>query len=678
MSISSISLRTKLLLAFGLCALVSLILGIVGFFNVKQLSGALYEVGVVRLPSLQGLALMDEAETAIERTTMVLLSGDLDRAARQEQYALIAEKWRQADKGWAIYEPLPQTDEEARAWNDLVPAWKAWRSDVDNLVERCKDFDARKAAGAAAASLALKHEEIVQQTLAGRSRLLGHVAPLLDKIVAINYQVAEDAKAQSVTSHADMALVQGLMLGTALAAVLLSILLGIAITRMITQPVNKLVVGLEGIARGDLTVRVPLFRRDEIGRLSAAANDMAESLHLKESELVRLKNYLSNIINSMPAVLVGIDTAHVVTQWNERAALSTGIPAERALGKPVATLLPEFSATIEALRQEVRSGKSASKNQLAVVKNGDHHFYDVMVYPLVANCVQGAVVRIEDVTERTRIQAMMVQTEKMMSVGGLAAGMAHEINNPLGIITQAAQNLERRVSPDLPANRKVADAIGLRLDLVQTYFVQREIDQFIRDIREAATRAAKIVLNMLHFSRTSASTRQAAHLSEVLDRTLELAASDYDLRKHYDFKNIEIVREYGTGVPAVLMTVVEIEQVFLNLIKNAAQAMSANPLGRGPKLTLRLRAEDRFAVVEVEDNGPGMTEAVRQRVFEPFFTTKGPGVGTGLGLSVTYMIVTQNHHGLVSVESVPDHGACFTVKLPLDLDNDLDNDKESA
>jgi len=292
-------------------------------------------------------------------------------------------------------------------------------------------------------------------------------------------------------------------------------------------------------------------------------------------------------------------------------------------------------------------------------------YYDLMLYPLVTNGVKGAVVRIEDVTERTRIQELMVQTEKMISVGGLAAGMAHEINNPLGIIMQASQNLERRMSPDLPANIQAAKKAHVDMQAMKEYFEAREIHSFIRDIGEAASRAARIISNMLQFTRKNETVaRQHVKLAEILDRTLELAASDYDLKKKFDFRNIEIVKEYGSDVSSVRAVAIELEQVFLNLLKNAAQAMDRNPEGRKPRIAIRTRNEDRYAVVEIEDNGSGMEDHVLRRVFEPFFTTKEPGVGTGLGLSVSYMIITQSHKGLISVESKAGEGTKFTVKLP--------------
>jgi signal transduction histidine kinase len=118
-------------------------------------------------------------------------------------------------------------------------------------------------------------------------------------------------------------------------------------------------------------------------------------------------------------------------------------------------------------------------------------------------------------------------------------------------------------------------------------------------------------------------------------------------------------------MPPVLLSVTGMEQVLLNIINNAAQALAVSELSQQPKITVRTRVAAGMAVLEIEDNGPGMDEQTRLRVFEPFFTTKKIGVGTGLGLSVAYEIITKGHHGLISVSSKPDKGCCFTINLPL-------------
>ncbi|MFH2121900.1 MAG: ATP-binding protein [Pseudomonadota bacterium] len=276
---------------------------------------------------------------------------------------------------------------------------------------------------------------------------------------------------------------------------------------------------------------------------------------------------------------------------------------------------------------------------------------------------------LQDITERKKTAALMMQTEKMMMVGGLAAGMAHEINNPLGIITQAAQIVQRRLSPSLPANQEAARPFNLDLEQVHQYLETRQVNHFIKAIREATERAAKIIANMLKFSRKSQSLVEWVDLRQLFEQVLELAASDYDLKKEYDFRRIDIVKEFSSDLPKVPVTVLEIEQVLLNLLKNAAQAIyeAHTP---APKIILRSRRQNDFAIIEIEDNGPGIAPAVQKRIFEPFYTTKSVGQGTGLGLSVSYAIITTNHHGQIEVSSQIGQGSCFTIRLPLKQRNE--------
>lgn len=270
-----------------------------------------------------------------------------------------------------------------------------------------------------------------------------------------------------------------------------------------------------------------------------------------------------------------------------------------------------------------------------------------------------------DVTERLRIEELMTRTEKMVMISSMAAGMAHEINNPLGAILQHAQNIERRVSPDIPANVKAAAEVGVSLDLVRAYLEKRGIFGFIGHIRTAGIRASDIISNMLQFSRRSDSEVKYVSISTLLDKVLELAGTDYDMKKKYDFRRIELQRDYAADLPLVRVIVAELEQVLLNILKNAAQAMAGAAMARQPQITLRTRSAGDKVVIEVEDNGSGMDEATRLRIFEPFFSTKEVGAGTGLGLSVAYAIVTKGHHGSIEVRSQPGEGSCVTITLPL-------------
>ena len=383
-------------------------------------------------------------------------------------------------------------------------------------------------------------------------------------------------------------------------------------------------------------------------------------------ELSQLRHYLQNIIDSMPSVLVGVELDGTVTHWNLGAEQFSGVDAAAAQGKLVDKILPLLSMQMQAVYKAISEGQPQRMERVTHTKDGERHFADIVVYPLVTNAHVGAVIRIDDITERVRVEEMMVQTEKMMSVGGLAAGMAHEINNPLGGIIQGQQNIRRRLSPDMAKNRAVADELGLDLEKVQRYLERRDILHFLDEISNAGDRAATIVDNMLHFSRKDVK-KQPVNIAVLLDQVLELAAVDYDLKKKYDFRSIEVRRDYEAELPKVPCIGSEIQQVILNILRNSAQALQ-EVRGReeGGRITIRAAIEGKRVRIDIEDNGPGMSEEIRHRVFEPFFTTKPPGQGTGLGLSVSYFIITDTHGGEMQVESEPGKGTKLSLLLPVD------------
>jgi signal transduction histidine kinase len=170
---------------------------------------------------------------------------------------------------------------------------------------------------------------------------------------------------------------------------------------------------------------------------------------------------------------------------------------------------------------------------------------------------------------------------------------------------------------------------------------------------------------MLAFSRRSTSEFTQVSINELLDTVVRIASSDYDLKKTYDFKKIKIIKEYDPSLPMILCDRIEIEQVLLNLIKNATYAMAESDNGKEQYIYLRSAREGDAIRIEIEDTGPGMDEQTKRRVFEPFFTTKPIGVGTGLGLSVSYYIISEQHKGTISVDSAPGGGARFTIRLPV-------------
>lgn len=274
----------------------------------------------------------------------------------------------------------------------------------------------------------------------------------------------------------------------------------------------------------------------------------------------------------------------------------------------------------------------------------------------------------EDISERERLQEIMVESEKLLTIAGMAAGMAHEINNPLGIITQTAENLKRRLSEDISANKEAADSAGFDLSQLKKYIEARGIDQYISDIHAAAIKAAKIISNMLQFSRNKESSSLPFDINIILDKAINLAYSDYSLKNQYDFKKIKIIKKYNP-LPEVICSETQIEQVLLNILKNAAQAMGEMGLGRRvPKIEISTSLKNSGVTIEIADNGPGMDKELEKHIFQPFFTTKEKGIGSGLGLSVSYHIIVNIHHGKISLKSEKGRGTKFTIWLPINKD----------
>ena len=170
---------------------------------------------------------------------------------------------------------------------------------------------------------------------------------------------------------------------------------------------------------------------------------------------------------------------------------------------------------------------------------------------------------------------------------------------------------------------------------------------------------------MLSFARKSDHVISSHDLGDLLDQTINLLHTDYDMKKHYDFKQIRICREYDQAATPVPCEASKLQQVFMNILKNGSEAMAEAPdAQRQPTFILRVNDDDPWLRVEIEDNGPGIDDKTRRRIFEPFFTTKPVGKGTGLGLSVSYFIITEDHGGEMAAFAAESGGTRFMIRLP--------------
>ncbi|MBU2511257.1 PAS domain S-box protein [bacterium] len=381
------------------------------------------------------------------------------------------------------------------------------------------------------------------------------------------------------------------------------------------------------------------------------------------------------IIEQAPLSIEVFDLEGFLVQTNPaRAKLWDGL-LTNANGR--FNILTDERVTEWAIKDSISrvfQGRNPIMEEWSYQPPGNHHERDTKylrtsIYPVrsTKDNLTNIVVIHEDITEKKITEKMMIQTDKMINLGGLIAGIAHEINNPLAAVIQNIQVALNRITTNLPANEKVAARIGISLAAVKQYLEERNVPGILKKVASAGERAAQIIINMLSFSRKSDSKLALNSIVDLLETTITLSENDYDLRKKYDFKKIEIIRDYDPSLSGVMCQASMIQQVFLNILKNGAQAMAKaiQETGRSPRFRLTVKPEPSSVRIEIEDNGPGMDEETCSQIFNPFFTTKSAEEGTGIGLHVSRFIIVDAHKGTIDVNSTPGKGSTFIIRLPI-------------
>jgi PAS domain S-box-containing protein len=404
--------------------------------------------------------------------------------------------------------------------------------------------------------------------------------------------------------------------------------------------VRDRMVGLIGVGRAETGALLTSEDTDLLRALSgyvAVAIDnslLYRSESEKAEELARLKEFSESIIESVNVGILVVDLQGRITTWNSALEEMFGIARERALGRSIHETLD--SDLIETMQTAIGRSDWALSDMRHIYKysaateDGRPLTLNVSLAPFEAarGVVTGALVVIENVTERAQLEQQLLEREKLSSIGLLAAGVAHEVNTPLAGISSYAQMLLQQVNDDDPKHK-----------LLEKIHIQ-------------TLRASGIVNNLLNFSRTGDAQFREVDINLVLDDTLQL------LEPQLRSTKIEIVRHYGQSLPAAYGNASKLQQVFMNLILNARDAMPG-----GGRLTISTRPVDTSLVVDFRDTGVGIAPENIARIYDPFFTTKEVGQGTGLGLALSYGII-QEHGGRIFVESRPAEGAHFTIKLP--------------
>ena len=358
------------------------------------------------------------------------------------------------------------------------------------------------------------------------------------------------------------------------------------------------------------------------------------SLEQKVSEYERLKDFNENIVESINVGVMAVDLQDRIESWNSQMEVMYAQPRWQVVGRSLSEVLPAaFVEEFYRVRQNPGI-HNLYKFRLAT-PTGEARIVNVAMAPLVTRkfSVVGRLVIIDDITERIELEVQLTQADKLSSIGLLAAGVAHEVNTPLAVISSYTQMLAKQLQSD-PQKAGVLDKITK-----QTF------------------RASEIVNNLLNFSRTTGTELTEISLNKVIADTLAL------LEHQFKVAHIQVQSELNDKLPMIQGNAGRLQQVFLNLFLNAKDAMA----GGGTLNVATLNGE--FVSVRVSDTGSGISQEHIHRIYDPFFTTKtspaeGQNRGTGLGLSVTYGII-QEHAGNIRVESHPGEGTIFTLDFPL-------------
>lgn len=403
--------------------------------------------------------------------------------------------------------------------------------------------------------------------------------------------------------------------------------------QFVGKPLRALAARFEDIAGGTHLLRqeIPVQTMDEIGELTTSFNIMAGHLAEAQETLESNAAVLQSIIDGIsdPLALVGADGSLSVLNQAYQAWLARSSPA--VLGQHRDDVPDGDGRSPQGLLKAA----FASANPVNGEWTGpDGRCYFMHFYPIPDEKGQvGQIVHyVSDITVRRQVENQMIQMEKLAAIGRLAAGVAHEINNPLGIILCYTRLIERDLDSDHPSQEDV------------------------RVIERNATACKRIVDGLLSFSRCGETRKQEGQLNRSLSEIVAL------VERQFNKEGITLVTDLDPDLPPFTFDPERLKQVYMNLLMNAGQAM---PHGGRISIRTRYLPERSLVEVRIQDTGAGIKPEHMDEIFNPFFTTKQTGEGTGLGLSVSYGIVKE-HGGEILVENVPGGGAAFTVALPLE------------
>ncbi|MAT15981.1 MAG: hypothetical protein CMJ46_12010 [Planctomyces sp.] len=440
-------------------------------------------------------------------------------------------------------------------------------------------------------------------------------------------------------------------------------------------------VAVEMMKRGAIDYLVKDDRLEE--RLRSAVRGALERVHANqilenlEGELTQFEQRTRIILNTTAEAFVSIDLFGTIIDWNTSAEKIFGYTAQEIIGKNVTeTIVPDrYREQIAEMLNQFQETRILSEVQNTFETTARHEDGHEVPIALSLNVVQLEAAPIitgfaHDITKRCELESQLIQSEKMASLGQLAAGVAHEINNPVGFVTSNVATLEDYIA----VFKQVVEMQGEVIDMVRSssdesllvklkeieeykakedyQYLREDIDDLIKESNEGLIRVKEIVQNLKSFARVDEAETKEADINECIKATIKVVWNEIKY-------NCELVQDFGK-IPQIRCYPGQLNHVFMNLLVNAAHAIKE----RGT-IIVSTEADDKYVIVKIQDDGHGIKPEHIPNLFTPFFTTKPVGKGTGLGLSIAYGII-QKHKGLIEVESEVGQGTTFTVKLPLE------------
>lgn len=420
--------------------------------------------------------------------------------------------------------------------------------------------------------------------------------------------------------------IRQMLIMAAVMVALTIVVLWFLLKELIVKRLKRFMEATGLIRQGRLEQSVPVDSRDEIGRLAESFNVMTDSLRGSFDELKHQRQFLESVIDSIRDEIIVVDKEHRVVTAN--AAARDG------------WLLASGNVGSSLVRETFRSGHPSKRLEVTPTPEGGERHLEIHAYPLRNK--HGAVVEViqvaRDISERKHLEAHLTHSERLASLGLLASGFSHEINNPLGAIATCVEGLRRRLEPDGVVSSDVAG------------WVRETLSRISNQIQ----RARGITTRLLNVARPPGKARSLIDVNRVVEDTL--AFFSYNLERG----GVTVNKQLSPEIPPLCDDDSRLSQILMNLTLNSIQAMANG----GGSLRVATAADNGTIRIEVEDSGDGIPRENLAKIYEPFFTTKPVGKGTGLGLFITHRLVAEMG-GSIGVRSQPGQGSLFTVRLPL-------------